>query len=65
MISAALAIIDNESQRNELSEIYERNYLIAFSRLHILIYCIKLYAYRRKDKKGGKIWQESYTVQER
>ncbi len=38
MISAALAIIENESQRNELSEIYERNikkfYSIAFSKLH-------------------------------
>lgn len=38
MISAALAIIENESQCNELSEIYERNikmfYSIAFSKLH-------------------------------
>lgn len=38
MISAALAIIENDSQRNELSEIYERNikkfYSIAFSKLH-------------------------------
>ncbi len=38
MISAALAIIENEFQRNELSEIYERNikkfYSIAFSKLH-------------------------------
>ena len=38
MISAALAIIENESQRNELSEIYEHNikkfYSIAFSKLH-------------------------------
>ena len=38
MISAALAIIEDESQRNELSDIYERNiktfYSIAFSKLH-------------------------------
>ena len=38
MISSALAIIENESQRNELSEIYERNikkfYSMAFSKLH-------------------------------
>ena len=38
MISAALAIIEDESQRNELSDIYERNiktfYSIAFSKLN-------------------------------
>ena len=38
MISAALAILESDEQRNELSEIYESNmkkfYSIAFSRLH-------------------------------
>ncbi len=38
MISAALAIIEDESQRNELSDIYERNiktfYSISFSKLN-------------------------------
>ena len=38
MISAALAILETDEQRNELSEIYERNiktfYSIAFSKLH-------------------------------
>ena len=38
MISAALAILETDEQRNELSKIYERNiktfYSIAFSKLH-------------------------------
>ncbi len=38
MISAALAILENEDERNELAEIYNQNvktfYSIAFSRLH-------------------------------
>lgn len=38
MIEAALAILENEEQRNELSEIYEKNiktfYSIALSNLH-------------------------------
>lgn len=38
MISAALAILETDEQRNELSEIYERNtktfYSIAFKKLH-------------------------------
>lgn len=38
MISAALAVLENEGQRNELSEIYEQNisnfYNIAFQHLH-------------------------------
>ncbi len=38
MISAALAILESEEQRNELSEFYEENknrfFLIAFSKLH-------------------------------
>ncbi len=38
MISAALAILETDEQRNELSEIYEHNiktfYSIAFSKLH-------------------------------
>lgn len=38
MISAALAILENDKERNELSEIYENNnktfYYIAFSKLH-------------------------------
>lgn len=38
MISAALAVLESEEQRNELSEIYEQNvsnfYNIAFQHLH-------------------------------
>ena len=38
MISAALAVLESEEQRNELSEIYENNisnfYNIAFQQLH-------------------------------
>lgn len=38
MISAALATLESEADRNELSHIYEQNiklfYAIAFSRLH-------------------------------
>lgn len=38
MISAALAILESEEQRNELSELYEQNikkfYSIAYSKLH-------------------------------
>lgn len=38
MISAALAVLENEEQRNELSKFYEENkdrfYAIAFSKLH-------------------------------
>lgn len=38
MISAALAILETEEERSELSQIYERNikrfYSIAFSKLH-------------------------------
>lgn len=38
MISAALAVLKTDEQRNELSELYEENkssYPIAFERLHI------------------------------
>lgn len=38
MISSALAVLESDAQRNELSEIYESNkktfYMIAFSKLH-------------------------------
>ena len=65
MISAALAVLESEEQRNELSEIYEQNvsnfYNIAFQHLHnkqdaedtisYINVIIRNTAYKMRDKK--------------